>query len=48
MWKVVRKNKSYDKRKLVIYDNNDKNIVDVSPCGGWFGCSKIILNIFKI
>ena len=36
MWKVVRKNKSYDKRKLVIYDNNDKKIVEVEPWGGWF------------
>lgn len=36
MWRVVRKNKSYDKRKLVIYDNNDKKIVEVEPWGGWF------------
>lgn len=36
MWKVVRKNKSYDKRKLVIYNNNDKKIVEVEPWGGWF------------
>ena len=36
MYKVVRKNKSYDKRKLVIYDNNDKKIVEATPWGGWF------------
>ena len=36
MLKVVRKNKSYNKRKLVIYDNNDKKIVEVTPWGGWF------------
>lgn len=38
MWKVVRKNKSYHKRKLVIYDN-DKKIVEVEPWGGWFSWS---------
>lgn len=36
MYKVVKRNKSYDKRKLVIYDDNDKRIVDVTPCCGWF------------
>ena len=36
MYKVVRKNKSYDKRKLVIYDEDDKKIVEVEPWGGWF------------
>ena len=36
MLKVVRKNKSYNKRKLVFYDNNDKKIVEVTPWGGWF------------
>ena len=35
MYKVIRKNKSYDKRKLVIYDNDNK-IVEVEPWGGWF------------
>ena len=40
MWKIVRKNKSYDKRRLVIYDNNDKKIVEVTPWGGWFCWSK--------
>ena len=34
MWKIVRKNKSYDKRKLVIYDTNDKKTVEVEPWGG--------------
>lgn len=43
MWKVVRKNKSYDKRKLVIYDNNDKKIVEVEPWGGWFCWSNSFL-----
>ena len=38
MWKVVSKNKSYNKRKLVIYDN-DKKIVEVEPWGGWFSWS---------
>lgn len=36
MYKVVRKNKSYDKRKLVIYNDNDNKIVEVEPCYGWF------------
>ena len=36
MYKVVRKNKSYDKRKLVIYDDEDNKIVEVEPCFGWF------------
>lgn len=36
MYKVVRKNKSYDKRKLVIYDDNDNKIVEVEPYCGWF------------
>ena len=40
MYKVVRKNKSYDKRKLVIYDDNDNKIVEVEPWGGWFCWSK--------
>lgn len=40
MYKVVRKNKSYDKRKLVIYDDNDNKIVEVEPCFGWFCWSK--------
>lgn len=44
MWKVVRKNKSYDKRKLVIYDNNDKKIVEATPWGGWFCWSN---NLYK-
>ena len=39
MWKIVRRNKSYDKRKLVIYDNNDKKIVEASPWCGWFSWS---------
>ena len=30
MLKAVRKNKSYDKRKLIIYDNNDMKIVEVT------------------
>ena len=41
---VQRKNKSYDKRKLVIYDNNDKKIVEVTPWGGWFCWSN---NLYK-
>ena len=41
--KVQRKNKSYDKRKLVIYDNNDKKIVEVTPWGGWFCWSNSFL-----
>lgn len=36
MYKVVKRNKSYDKRKLVIYDDNDNKIVEVEPWGGWF------------
>ena len=44
MWKIVRKNKSYDKRKLVIYDDNDNKIVEVEPWGGWFCWSK---NLYK-
>lgn len=36
MYKVVKKNKTYKKRKLVIYDDNDKRIVDVTPWCGWF------------
>ena len=28
--KVLRKNKSYDKRKLVIIDDQDKKIVEVT------------------
>ena len=43
MWKIVRKNKSYDKRKLVIYDNNDKKIVEVEPWGGWFCCWYLVI-----
>lgn len=36
MWKVVKKNKSYDKRMLKIY-YNDKLLTNVYPFGGWFG-----------
>lgn len=39
MYKIVRKNKLYDKRKLIIYRNN-KKIVEVTPWGGWFCWSK--------
>ena len=35
MWKVIKKNKKYDKRKLVIY-LDDKKIVEATPWGGWF------------
>lgn len=38
--KVVRKNKSYDKRKLVIYDDQDKKIVEVTVFCGWICWSK--------
>jgi hypothetical protein len=34
MYKVVKRNKIYKNRKLVIYDDNDKRIVDVTP---WWG-----------
>lgn len=44
MWKVVRKNKSYDKRCLKIY-YHDKLINTARPWGGWFAWEEIFENI---
>lgn len=38
MLKVVRKNKSYNKRKLVIYDDK-KKLVEAQAFFGWFSWS---------
>ena len=38
MWKVVKRNKKYDKRKLSIYYDG-KKVTDVFPCGGWYFCN---------
>lgn len=49
MYKVLRKNKSYDKRKLVIYDEKDKKIVEVTGFWGWICWSKSLdLETFKV
>lgn len=34
-YKVVRRNKSYDKRKLVFYENK-KKVAEAYPWGGWY------------
>lgn len=34
--RVVRKNKSYNKRYLKIYDNNDKPVNSIFPFYSWF------------
>lgn len=44
MWKVVRKNKSYDKRCLKIY-YHDKLINTARPYGGWFCWDKNFENL---
>jgi hypothetical protein len=44
MLKVVRKNKSYDKRRLKIY-YHDKLINTVEPWGGWFCWEKKFENL---
>ena len=44
MWKVVRKNKSYDKRCLKIY-YHDKLINTARAWGGWFAWDEIFENI---
>lgn len=41
MWKVVRKNKKYDKRKLVVYKDN-KKITEAYPFDGWYAMSEWI------
>ena len=41
MWKVVRKNKKYDKRKLIVYKDN-KKITEAYPFGGWYAMSERI------
>ena len=38
--KIIKKNKSYNKRKLVIYDDQDKKIVEVTGFWGWICWSK--------
>ena len=43
-FKVVRKNKSYDKRRLKIY-YHDKLINTVEPCFGWFCWEKKFENL---
>ena len=48
MYKVVKKNKTYKKRKLVIYDDNDKRIADVTPWCGWFCWSNRIDENFEL
>ena len=40
MYKAIRKNKSYDKRKLVIYDDDNNKVVEVTSWCGWFCWSK--------
>lgn len=44
MLKVVRKNKSYDKRRLKIY-YHDKLINTAEPWGGWFCWDKNFENL---
>lgn len=44
MWEVVRKNKSYDKRRLKIY-YHDKLINTAIPWGGWFSWEQNFENI---
>lgn len=41
MWKVLRKNKKYDKRKLIVYKDN-KKITEAYPFGGWYAMSERI------
>lgn len=36
IYKVVKKNKSYSKRRLIIYDENDNKLAEVYPFRGWF------------
>lgn len=48
MYKVVKKNKTYKNRKLVIYDDNDKRIADVTPWCGWFCWSNRIDENFSL
>lgn len=44
MWKIVRKNKSYDKRCIKIY-YHDNLINTAIPWGGWFSWEKNFENI---
>jgi hypothetical protein len=48
MYEVIKKNKTYKKRKLIIYDDNDKKIAEVTPWGGWFCWSNKLDKNFSI
>ena len=42
-YKVVRRNKSYDKRKLAFYENKNK-VAEAYPWGGWYAWNNTFVN----